>query len=188
MRPSLLLFAFSSVLFAACQASVEVNAKKAKTPADEPEPPPSVEAAEATSRTTAHIGVLHNLKLSAQAAQTATCRCMAAAVGSGGDSAFEWRGNPPTVGDDALVLAISGEGTPCDRPVGGKGPSIQGVEEEGGNVIVTIEEARGTIPLAQGAVFRRPAGESWLVFRAGRLPYDDVLPGSSDSVCRIRLR
>ena len=174
-------------LLAACHASVEVNAK-AKTPHDEPEPPPSIDATEVAKKRTEHVGVVHNLSLTQQAAQTATCRCMAVALGSADDPAFQWRGTAPSVGDEAIVLGISGDGTPCDKPVGGRGPSIKAVEEEGGNVIVTIEEARHGIPLASGAIFRRPPGEGWVVFRAGRLPYADVPPGSNDTSCRLKLR
>lgn len=175
------------LLIGACHASAQVNTTT-KTAADEPEPAPSFDAGDSQRARTAHIGVVHTLSLTQQAAQTATCRCMAAAIGAPGDSAFQWRGAAPTVGDDAFVLAVSNDGTPCDKPVGGRGPSIQGVEETGGNVVVTIEEARNGIPLASGAIIRRPAGDGWLVFRAGRLPYDDAVAGSGDSVCRIKLR
>lgn len=179
-------------VLAGCQASVnaEVNSGKKKA-GDEPEPPPSVvTTSRDTTVATTRIGVTHKLALTPEASQQARCRCLAAAVGSPGDPAFQWRGEAPSVGDDAFVLGISSEGTPCDWPKRGRGPSIMAVEEEGGNVIVTLEESRPGIPAARGAVVRRPgSAEPWVIFRTeSRLPYDTPLPGSGDAVCRIRVK
>ena len=151
--------------------------------------PPSSDLLNPTPTRTAFIGVTHELTLTADAAQTPRCKCMAAVIGQATDPAFAWQGKAPTVGDEAFVLAISSEGTPCATPVGGRGPSIQGVEVEGANIVVHLEEAGRGIPLARGAIIQKAASdEGYLVFRAaGRLPYDDALPGSNDPVCRIRL-
>lgn len=178
-------------LVAACQASVQAEVNSGKKAGDEPEPPPSVvtTSRDATVMTT-RIGVNHKLSLTNEASQQAKCRCLAAAVGAPTDPVFQWRGEPASVGDDAFVLAVSSEGTPCDWPRRGRGPSIMAVEEEGGNVIVTLEESRPGIPAARGAVVRRPgSAESWVIFRTeSRLPYDTPLPGSGDPVCRVRLK
>ena len=189
MRRLVLAFACLSVLLAGCKASVEVNANTGKKAEDDPEPPPSFNPADAPRVTTSRIGVTHNLSLTPEASQKAQCRCMAAVLGAPSDPAFQWRGTPPTVGDDAIVLGISSEGTPCDGRATGRGPSIQAVEEESGNLVVTIEENRVGIPPARGAVMKRPAASGgWVIFRASRrLPYDDALPGSGDPYCRMRL-
>jgi hypothetical protein len=151
-----------------------------------PIPPPTIDTSTPETRS-AFIGVTHALNLTPAAAAQPRCRCMAAAVGIPSDPAFAWRGRPPTVGDEALVVGISNDGTPCDRPVGGHGPSIQAVEVEGNNVVVTLEESRNGRPLARGAIFQKPSSDGYIIFRAaGRLPYDDALPGTDSAVCRIR--
>lgn len=158
--------------------------------AEQGNPPPTTMAPRALSTPapveTQFIGVVHNLTLSQQAAAAATCRCMAAAVGLPDNPAFAWQGKAPAVGDDAIVVAISNEGTPCDKPVGGRGPSIAGVEHDGVDVVVSIEEGRPGRPLARGAVVARPASDGWLVFRAGRLPYGRAADATG-GVCRVRL-
>jgi hypothetical protein len=188
----LLVTALGLLAVGGCKASVSVNAEnngKKETVDDRPPPPPSSDLAAPVVKT-AFIGVSHALSLTPEAAATPACRCMAAVVGAPNSAAFVWRGTPPTVGEDALVLGISNEGTPCDLAAQGRGPSIQGIEQEGNNVIVTIEESRNGVPAARGAVFPRPMqGDSFLIFRSSRrqLPYDDALPGSGSRMCRVRI-
>ena len=192
VRPVLLILvpALGLLAVAGCKASLSVNAdaNSKKDVDDRPPPPPSADLATPVVKTS-FIGVSHALSLSPEAAATPSCRCMAAVVGAPTDAAFVWRGTPPNVGEDALVLGISNEGTPCDLAAQGRGPSIQGIEQEGNNVIVTIEEARDGVPQARGAVFARPLGDSFLIFRSSRrrLPYDDALPNSGSQVCRVRI-
>jgi hypothetical protein len=175
----------------ACEASVKVNAdtasNKAPPPQDQaPEPPPSVDNSPAKA-STAFIGVTHAVSLSPDAAKIPTCRCMAVGIGVPSNPAFTWQGAAPSVGDDALVIAISGDGTPCDWNGKNRGPSIQGVDAEGADVIVSIEEGRTGIPLAHGAIIPKPSGD--IIFHASRgLPYDDALANSgTGGVCRVRL-
>lgn len=177
-------------LLAGCQASVKAEVNSGKKAAEEPEPPPSVVTTARDAVMTSRIGVTHKLALTPEASQQARCRCLAAAVGPANDPAFVWRGEPPAVGDDAFVVGVSSEGTPCDWPKRGRGPSIMAVEEEGGNVVITLEESRPGIPAARGAVVRRPSSaEPWVIFRTeSRLPYDTPLPGSGEPVCRVRLK
>ncbi len=177
-------------LVAGCQASVKAEVNSGKKAAEEPEPPPSlVTTAHDSTVRTSRIGVSHRLTLTPEASSRPLCRCLAAAVGAPGDPSFSWRGEPPSVGDDAFVVAVSGDGTPCDWPTRGRGPSIMAVEEEAGNIIVTLEESRPGIPPARGAIVHRPASaEPWVVFRTeARLPYSAPLPGSGEPVCRVRL-
>jgi hypothetical protein len=195
VRPALLILVTTLGLLpvVGCKASVSVNAEaggKKETFDERPPPPPPSSDLAAPVVKTAFIGVSHALSLTPEAATKPSCRCMAAVIGPPTDGAFIWRGTPPTVGDDALVLGISNDGTPCDLAAQGRGPSIQGVEQEGNNIIVTIEEARNGVPQARGAVFPRPPqGDSYLIFRSSRrqLPYDDALPGAGSQVCRIQI-
>ncbi|MCU0657168.1 MAG: hypothetical protein MUF64_18485 [Polyangiaceae bacterium] len=185
------LFPLALVLLslAGCKASfsANVNANENRKIGDEPPPSQDITALQSAPRT-AFIGVTHALSLSEEASAKATCQCMAAAVGGPRDSSFQWRGTPPQVGEDAMVVAINNDKTPCDGKGSLRGPSIQGVEQEGGNVIVYLEEPRPGIPVAHGAVFQRPIGEGYLIFRPGRrLPYGQPLPGSGSAVCRLPL-
>lgn len=174
-----------------CQANAEVKVNTGKAAADEPVPAPiATRFAEQPRVATSRIGVYHALTLAKSAAEKPTCRCMAAHVGAVDDEKFAWGTKPPTVGDDAFVLAISDDGTPCDWEGKRGSPSIRAVEQVGNDVVVTLEEVRGGIPPARGAVVRKPTGtgDGWLVFRADRrLPYDDVLAGSESSVCRLKI-
>jgi hypothetical protein len=188
VRPLFLLVALLPLAGCKVSASANVNAGGSSEKRD-PVPPPSQEATvHHDSARTSFIGVTHALELSEEASAKAACQCMAAAVGGPKDSAFQWRGTPPEVGDDALVIAIGNEKSSCSGQGTFRGPSIQGVEADGSNVIVYLEEPRPGVPVARGAVFRRPPGEGFLVFRPGRrLPYGQPLPGSGSSVCRLPL-
>lgn len=184
--PSLLLVL---LCLTSCKASVSANINAGeKSGVADSTPPPSQDASvHRDSHKTSFIGVTHALELSEEASAKAACQCMAAAVGSPKDAAFQWRGTPPMVGEDAMVVAVSPEKTPCAQGTF-RGPSIQGIEADGSNVVVYLEEPRPGIPVAHGAVFQRPPGDGFLVFRPGRrAPYGQPLPGSGTSVCRIPL-
>lgn len=187
MRSLPLLLALLALTGCQVSASANLNTGPSKGNSD-PEPPPSKGATDAQVARTAFVGVTQALALSEEASAKATCSCMAASVGQPGGAAFQWRGTPPTVGEDAMVVAISNDKTPCDNQAALRGPSIQGIEADGSNIIVTLEEPRPGIPVAHGAVFQRPVGEGSLIFRvARRLPYGHPLPGSATQVCRIPL-
>lgn len=178
------------VLSLGCQVSASANVNSGdKAKNEEPPPPPSTHAiAQTSAKTTDFIGVSHVLTLSEQAATKATCRCMAASVGAPTSPTFQWKGKPPSVGEEAMVVAISHDKVPCDVAQGGRGPSIRAVEQDGNNVVVYLEDPRPGIPLAQGAVFQRPVGEGSLVFQGPRrMAYGQALPGSGSPVCRIPL-
>lgn len=176
------------IFLVGCRASVSANLNTNERQSADTTPPPSSELTASQNAKTAFIGVTQALALADGAAAQATCRCMAAAVGLPGGGAFQWRGTPPVVGEDAMVVAIGNEKTPCENQGNFRGPSIQGVEVDGSNVIVTLEEPRPGIPVARGAVFQRPPGDGFLIFHASRrLPYGQPLPGSATQVCRLPL-
>lgn len=173
-----------------CKASLSADldaSAKANRDKEPPPPPPSSDSVGLRPKT-AFVGVTQALSLSDEASAKAACRCLAAAVGSPRDASFQWRGTAPTVGDDALVVAIaSGERTPCEGATGARRPSIQGVEAEGNNIIVTLEEPRPGVPEAHGAVIQRPTYDGGhVIFRSSRrLPYGQPLAASSTASCQI---
>lgn len=145
---------------------------------------------------TSFIGVTHALTLSAEAAKTPACACVAAKVGGPSDPAFVWRGAAPKVGQDATVLALTSQGVPCDRGAGSagaaadggsplRGASIRSVERYGSDVLVLLEEAGAGRPLAQGAVIPRPLDGGDVVLRPARrgLPY--ARPAADGTSCRL---
>ena len=188
--PALVLLLLVAPL-SGCKASLsaDLNASARANGDSDPTPPPSSDSLGQRTKT-AFIGVTQALSLTDEASATAACQCLAAAVGSPRDGAFQWRGPAPLVGEDAIVLAIgNSERTPCHRVTGEWRPSIRGVETEGNDIIVTLEEPRPGVPAARGAVMQRPTFDGgYVVFRANRrLPYGHPLPASQSAVCRLPL-
>lgn len=104
----------------------------------------------------AWLGVRHDLGLAATQ-KTERCACLAAEVGTAGDSKFEWQGDVPTLGDDTEVIAISSAGIACTGGPADHGrASISAVDRENQDIVVEIEELREGRPLATGAVIPKP--------------------------------
>jgi hypothetical protein len=187
-----LLALWSLAFTAGCRASVKTSVDaSAEASATSPEPAPAgaqtsvPEVVAAPPRQTAFIGVTHALTLSPEAAKTPACTCVAAKVGDPGSPGFVWRGQAPTVGEDAVVLALTSNGVPCERESKGRGASIQGVVRSGADVIVTLEEASAGRPLAEGAIVPRPQKGGDIVIRpAGRgVPY--ARAAADGTYCRL---
>src|SRR5204862_4682246 len=90
-------------------------------------PPP-----EPAPHRTYFLGVVHDLSLSADAARTPTCRCLAVAYGSPTDAKFSWQGGAPQLEPGTMAVAIAADGIACSAP--GFAPrraSISGVERAG---------------------------------------------------------
>jgi hypothetical protein len=197
----------------ACRASVNADAKvngsgasaESSFATSEPAsdvwgsaaPAPSPDLSASAVAETSFIGVTHALTLSAAAAKTPACACVAAHVGAPSDPAFVWRGTPPTVGRDATVLALTSQGVPCDRGSGAagsdggsvlRGASIRGVERYGNDILVTLEGAAAGRPLAEGAVIPRPGDGGDVVLRPARrgLPYARI--AADGTSCRLPVR
>ena len=173
-----------------CKASVhgEVKTEGSTEPEGPPPDPPGAStplapsASAAAAPITAFIGVTHGLALTPTATGKAACSCLAAVVGKANDSAFQWQGVAPTVGADAVVVAIGA--APCTRTSSGRGPSIQGVESNGDGVVVTLEDVRPGVPVARGAVVPQPR-DGVVQFRAAApLPYGQTSAGGA---CRVRV-
>ena len=185
-------------LLGACKASVKGDVH---TGVDEspPAPPPSDPAplapplpatsASSAPPETSFIGVTHALTLSPKASAAERCSCLAVAVGAPSDPAFVWQGKAPTVGPEAVVFAVAP--APCKpgqsegKPH--RGPSIQGIDREGDNVVVSLEEPRSGVPVARGAiVLRPPPGGGFLVRASPKLTYGKSLSGKDGDACLIR--
>jgi hypothetical protein len=173
VRISHLLIPLAALAFLSCKASVKADvnvgskedAKEEDNAFDEvpqaAEPQPILQ--------TEYFGIARRLTLR-PAQRAASCQCVTAVVGSGGDPNFEWYGEKPDIGPDALVVAVSAEGIACEHK--GRGPSIAAIDREGQDVIVVLEEFKDTRPIALGAIVPNPGPTGSIYLRArGKAPY-----------------
>jgi len=174
-----LLLPLAALAVLSCKASVkaDINTSASAETSDESEPieaaaegqlpPPVVQ--------TEYFGIARRLTL-APAQRQPSCKCVAAVVGSANDPNFDWHGEKPDVGVDAVVIAVSDEGIECEHP--GRGPSISAVDRVGNDVVVTLEEFKDTRPIALGAIIPNPGPEGAVYLRArGSTPYGRPLEG-----------
>jgi hypothetical protein len=132
------------------------------------------------------LGARHDLKLRSGKA-TASCECLAVALGGARSSGMVWSAVPPAI-DDAtqLTVALSSEGQACKgEPKGSLGASYWGYKISGNDVVVLVESARGGRPLTTGAVIPRPVGTGQVFVAPAlkTLPYGRPLEGKG--LCKI---
>jgi hypothetical protein len=115
------------------------------------------------------LGVRHDLALAPTEGRAATCSCLTAVVAEGATSAaFQWDGDAPRVGSDALVFAMSTRGVECapgPADPAQRRASIAAVDVEGADVVVVLEDLPDGRPLAQGAIIPRPGAGGSVVVR-----------------------
>lgn len=132
------------------------------------------------------LGARHDLRLQ-PGKGTASCECLAVALGGSRSSGMMWSATPPDIDDSTqLTIALSSEGTSCKaEPKGSLGASYWGYKISGNDVIVLVESARGGHPLTSGAVIPRPvgAGQVYVQPAAKKLPYGRALDGKG--ACKI---
>ena len=168
----LFVIPFLAIVPMSCKASVQtdvhVGTHESAQQADEFDEAPRVADVQPTLRTE-YFGIARRMTLR-PAQRTATCSCVAAVEGSGDDPNFEWYGDKPDIGPDALVVGVSAEGIPCEHR--GRGPSIAAVDREGQDVVIVLEEFKDTRPIAAGAIIPNPGPSGSIYLRAqGKAPY-----------------
>jgi len=136
--------------------------------------------------------VRHDVMIAKEAPHEAICSCLAAIVTQPTDSKLMWQADVPKLGEDVVVVAVSGKGVPCaglaeDAP---RRPSIAGVEQVGLDMVVTIEDLPPGRPLASGAVIPKPApgGSVYVKPKNGKVPYGRPMPGAQASGGRCKVR
>ncbi len=188
VHKALLTTVLVALVLPACRASINVNTKTEANAVPEtqeaaataPTPPPPSALQE-----TAYFGVARSLTLK-PGQRAPACSCIDAVVGNANDPAFDWHGQAPQVGPDALVIALSAEGVQCASQ--GRGPSIAAVELREHDVIVVIEEFRETRPLALGAIIPNPGAQGHVYLHPrGHVPYARSLAntGRHGNYCRV---
>src|SRR5262249_31370986 len=129
-------------------------------------------------------GVRHDLSMKPGAPRTPACGCVAVEVGMPGKQAFLWGGEVPTIGSDAVVVAISARGVDCpaEPDESKRRASISAVDHEGDDVIVEIEDLPEGRPLALGAIIPKPGPGGGLYLKAKDKSVRWVPPGKRCSV------
>src|SRR5262245_34735618 len=104
---------------------------------DTPTPTPAAPAQD----TRAWPGVRHDLSMRPGTPRTPACGCVAVEVGMPGKQAFLWGGEVPTIGGDAVVVALSARGVdfPAEPDEGKRRASISAVGRAGRGVITELE-------------------------------------------------
>lgn len=120
--------------------------------------------------------------LSYKGPPTATCKCLAVAVGQPGDASFHWGGERPRTNPDSeLVIAVTSSGIACpEAGAGALGASYWGYEVKGSDVVVVIEPAAPGRPQTTGAIIPRPLGGGQVFVRPAdkKVPYGRALSGA----------
>lgn len=191
VRIAHLLLPLAAIAVLSCKASVKADinsSAEAEAPTEESEPFEAVAEAPLAppARHTEFFGVARRLTLTPQP-RPASCKCVAAVVGSAEDPSFDWHGDKPAVGPNALVVAVSDEGIECDHA--GRGPSIAGIHRVGNDAVVELEEFKDTRPIALGAIIPNPGPDGSVYLKArGRTPYGRPLDqghGPGRNLCKI---
>jgi len=188
VRTAILLVPIAAFALLSCKASVQADVKASTDEPQETEEPSGTATVDIapTIVQTEYFGIARRLTLAPGQRQPA-CSCVAAAVGGSNDPAFDWHGDKPDVGPDALVVAISSDGVEC--PHEGRGASIAAIDRRGNDVIVVLEEFKDTRPMALGAIIPNPGSDGTIYLRArGKAPYGRPLTeayGSARNLCKI---
>ena len=132
------------------------------------------------------LGARHDLKLRPGSA-TASCECLAVALGGARSGGMVWSAVPPELDDGTqLTIALSSDGQTCKaEPKQSLGASYWGYRLRGNDVVVLVEAARGGRPLTAGAVIPKPVGpgQVYVAPASKKLPYGRPLEGKG--LCKI---
>jgi len=133
------------------------------------------------------LGARHDMNLVLVNAN-ATCACLKAAIGAASSAAFHWQGSVPHLDDETqLAMALSSEGSPCEKePKGSSGASYWGYKISGNDVIVFVEGARAGRPRTVAAIIPKPVadGQVYIAPAKSKLPYGRALDGKATK-CKI---
>lgn len=132
------------------------------------------------------LGARHDLTLR-PGKSTASCECLAVALGGSRNSSMSWSAVPPDLDETTqLSIALSSAGQACkDEPKQSLGASYWGYRISGNDVIVLVEAARGGRPLTSGAIIPKPvgSGQVYVAPASKKLPYGRPLEGKG--LCKI---
>lgn len=137
--------------------------------------------------------VRHDLMMAKEAPHNANCSCLSMVVAdTPNDSRLMWIDAPPKLEADVAVVAMSTKGIACpglpadstDRP------SISGVERDGPDVVIVVENLAAGKPIASGAVIPKPGpgGSVYVKPKGPKVPYGRPLPGAATNAAKCKVR
>lgn len=126
------------------------------------------------------LGARHDLRL-APSVTSATCQCLAVALGGPTTAGLTWSGPvPPVDAESQLVLGLGSEGIACSGNDKGAVASYKGYEVEGADVVVTVETAQSGRPVTHGAIIPKPSSGGRVYVRPAdkNVPFGRALSGN----------
>jgi hypothetical protein len=196
---SIALATFALTAAAACSPAKPVNhggwSDEQLDPAADPASTTEVmgldKFAPAPAATTAPttFGVRHDVMIAPSAPRGPTCSCLTVVVAGPRDPRLSWQNERPEMAGDAAVVAVSARDLECpalpaDAP---RRPSIAGVQRDGADVVITVEDLPPGRPLASGAIIARPGpgGAVYIRPNSSRNPYGRSSVANS-SRCKVQ--
>lgn len=139
------------------------------------------------------LRVRHDLMMAKGAPHEANCSCLSIVVAEAPtDTRLAWIDAPPKLESDVAVVAISDKGIACPglSAEASERPSISGVEKDGPNVVIVVENLPTGRPVASGAVIPKPGpgGSIYVKPKGPKVLYGRPLPGSVANTGRCRIR
>ena len=153
--------------------------------------PAPITAAPTTQPT--EMRVRHDLMMAKDTPRAANCSCLSIVVAEGPtDSRLMWVDAPPKLEADVAVVAMSDKGITCPGlpAEGNERPSISGVEKDGPNVVIIVENLPAGRPVASGAVIPKPGpgGSVFVKPKGPKVLYGRPLPGAVGTAGRCKVR
>jgi len=133
------------------------------------------------------FGVRHDLSMKPGTPRTAACGCLAVEVGMPGKQAFAWDGQVPSIGPDAVVVALSARGVDCpaEPDESKRRASISAVDRDGDDVLIEIEELPEGRPLALGAIIPKP-GPNGALYLQPKSPKVRLASQADGKRCKVK--
>lgn len=153
--------------------------------------PTPITAAPATPPT--ELRVRHDLMMAKNAPHEANCSCLSIVVAQAPtDARLMWIDAPPKLEGDVAVVAMSNTGITCPGLAADatERPSISGVERDGPDVVIVVENLPPGRPIASGAVIPKPGpgGSVYVKPRGPKVLYGRPLPGAQTNAGRCKVR
>ena len=137
--------------------------------------------------------VRHDLMMAKDSPREANCSCLAIIVAdTPTDPRLMWVDSPPKLEADVAVVTVSNKGIACPGLPADttERPSISGVEREGADVVIVVENLPPGRPIASGAVIPKPGpgGSVYVKPKGPKVLYGRPLAGATASAGRCKVR
>jgi hypothetical protein len=147
----------------------------------------------APTTTPTEMRVRHDLMMAKDSPREASCSCLAIVVASSPtDPRLMWVDAPPKLESDVAIVAVSNKGIACPGlpAEGAERPSISGVERDGADVMIVVENLPPGRPIASGAVIPKPGpgGSVYVKPKGPKVLYGRPLAGAPANAhgCKVR--